>query len=94
MYLRAKAVEADMSLASAVTRGTDFWRSHVIRVKTGSTPDLARAVTEQQRDDHMTVGPLREYAKRINRRWSNQVIYVLDADECRALAESERQESL
>jgi hypothetical protein len=93
MYLRAQVVQEDQSLASAVTRGTDFWRSHVIRVKTGSTPDLARAVTEQQRDDHMKVGPLREYAKRINRRWSNQVIHILDEDECRALAESEREPS-
>ena len=39
----------------------------------------------------MTVGPLREYAKRINRRWSNQVIYLLDEDDCRAIAEAERE---
>ena len=38
----------------------------------------------------MTVGPLREYAKRINRRWSNQVIHVLDEDDCDEIAASER----
>lgn len=93
MYLRARAVATgDDSLASAVERGTDFWRSHIIRVRTGTAPELARAVTEQQRDARMTVAPLREYAKRVNRRWSNQVIYVLDAQECRELAEDEREE--
>jgi hypothetical protein len=93
MYLRAQAVvdETDTSLPSAVTRGTDFWRSHIIRVRTGAAPDLARAVTEQQRDSRMAVGPLREYAKRINRRWSNQVIHVLESEECQKLAESERE---
>lgn len=92
MFLRAQAVAdpAGSSLAAAVPRGTDFWRSHVIRVKTGGKPGLARAVAEQQRDARMSVDPLREYAKRINRRWSNQVIYVLDEDECRSIADSER----
>jgi hypothetical protein len=60
-------------------------------VRTGATPELARAVAEQQRDARMTVNPLREYAKRINRRWSNQMINVLEEDEVRALAEAERE---
>jgi hypothetical protein len=92
MYLRAQAVTdgLDSSLAAAVPRGTDFWRSHVIRVRTGAAPELARAVTEQQRDARMSVGPLREYAKRINRRWSNQILHILDKDESRAVAQSER----
>lgn len=93
MFLRAQAIErdGDTALAAAVPKGTDFWRSHVIRVKTGAKPELARAVaTEQAGPDRMTVGPLREYAKRINRRWSNQVLYLLDDDECRQIAEGER----
>ena len=40
----------------------------------------------------MKVDELREYAKRINRRWSNQALQILDADECKKLAESERSE--
>jgi hypothetical protein len=92
MFLRARAVceAGDCGLAQAIERGTDFWRSHVIRVKTGAKPGLARAVAEQQRDARMPVQRLREYAKRINRRWSNEVIYLLDEDECREIAESER----
>jgi hypothetical protein len=91
MYLRAAAV-ANSDLASQIPRGTDFWRSHVIRVKTGAKQDLARSVAEQQRDARMPVTPLREYAKRINRRWSNQVIHLLDEEDCRAIAEAERRD--
>lgn len=92
MYLRAQAIEADgdYSLASAVHGGTDFWRSHLIRVKSGGKKGLARAIVSIQRDNRMTVGPLREYAKRINRRWSNQVIHALDESECDQIAQSER----
>lgn len=92
MFLRAQAVAHvdGAQLAAAVPRATDYWRSHIIRVKTGTMPNLARAVTKQQLDARMAVGDLREYAKRINRRWSNQAIYLLDETECDALAESER----
>jgi hypothetical protein len=92
MFLRAKAVaeDDDFTLTSAVPAGTDFWRSHLLRVKSGGKKELARAIVAQQRDDRMTVGPLREYAKRINRRWSNQVIQTLDAAECEEIATSER----
>jgi hypothetical protein len=90
MYLRAAAVR-DSDLASQIPRGTDFWRSHVIRVKTGAKPELARSVAEQQKGARMKVDPLREYAKRINRRWSNQVIHLLDDADCRAIAETERE---
>jgi len=92
MFLRAQAVEHDGSydLASAIPRGVDFWRSHVLRVKTGAKSDLARAIAREQVEERMTVGPVREYAKRVNRRWSNQVLYVLDDDECRSLAHDER----
>jgi hypothetical protein len=64
----------------------------VIRVKTGAKQELARSVAEQQRDSRMSVTPLREYAKRVNRRWSNQVIHLLDDEDCRAIAETERQD--
>jgi hypothetical protein len=95
MFLRAQAVEqdGDYSLASGIERGVDFWRSHVLRVKTGGKKELARAVARQQLEQRMTVGPVREYAKRVNRRWSNQVLYILDEDECRALAQDERPDS-
>ena len=93
MFLRAQAIELDedYSLASAIRAGTDFWRSHLLRVRAGGKKDLARAVAKEQRDHRMTVDPLRQYAKRINRRWSNQVIEVLDADDCEEIATTERE---
>jgi hypothetical protein len=92
MFLRAQAIElnGDYELASAIPAGTDFWRSHVLRVRTGGKKELARAVVTEQRDNRMTVDPLRQYAKRINRRWSNQVVHVLDADDCNEIATTER----
>jgi hypothetical protein len=92
MFLRAQAIEldGDYSLASAIPAGVDFWRSHVLRVRTGGKKDLARAVAIEQRDRRMTVDPVREYAKRVNRRWSNQVIQVLDASDCQEIATTER----
>jgi hypothetical protein len=92
MFLRAQAVRdgGDYGLVDDMERGTDFWRSHVLRVKTGSKPELARAVVQEQVTNRMTVNPVREYAKRINRRWSNQVIHLLDEADCKAIAASER----
>lgn len=92
MFLRAQAVErdGDYELASSIPRGVDFWRSHVLRVRTGAKKELARAIAQEQRDDRLTVKPVREYAKRVNRRWSNQVLYLLNDPESRALARDER----
>jgi hypothetical protein len=92
MFLRAQAVErdGDYDLASSIPRGVDFWRSHVLRVRTGAKKELARAIAQEQRDDRLTVKPVREYAKRVNRRWSNQVLHLLNDQESRALALDER----
>lgn len=87
MYLRAKALAGtDQSLAWALNSATDFWRSHVIRVQTGSAPALAAAFVRSQRDDHLTTGNgLRELAKVLNRSWTNVVLHVYDEDEAAAL---------
>lgn len=92
MFLRAQAIErdGDYDLAASIPRGVDFWRSHVLRVRTGAKKELARAIAQEQRDDRLTVKPVREYAKRVNRRWSNQVLYLLNDQESRTLAHDER----
>src|SRR2546423_14630533 len=45
MFLRAQAIEldGDYSLASAIPAGTDFWRSHLLRVKAGVKQEVAHA---------------------------------------------------
>ena len=87
MYLRAKAVGGDgyAELTSAFPKATDFWRSHIIRVQTGTAPSLTRAFVEMQRDKRLTTGPLRSLARNLNRTWSNVVLTTYNDEEAAAL---------
>lgn len=89
LYLRAKAVliGSDVSPAAALEQSTDFWRSHVIRVRTGTAPTVSRAFVQMQQDPttRLTTDPLREYARRLNRTWTNVNLNLLDADEASKL---------
>lgn len=87
MYLRARATGGDGQLAGSLTNATDFWRSHVIRVRTGTAPAIARAFAEQQGRDRLMTDSLRETAKRLNRMWTNIVLHVYDSDEARTVVE-------
>lgn len=83
MFLRAQAIrnDDDYHLASSMKQATDFWRSHVVRVRTGGAPPLARGLTRLQAAERMPTEELRQYAKRINRLWTNVVLDRLDDDE-------------
>ena len=84
LHLRAQAVRVEdrgHELASAVAQGTDFWRSHVLRVRLGRARPLARALATIQRDERMSTKVLRQVARRINRLWSNIVLYEYDETE-------------
>ncbi len=82
MYLRVKCVGglAHGDLAWAVSRGTDFWRSHILRVKVGEHPSLVRAMVRRQADPstRLDTDPLREFAKQLNRTLVNVVAPMLD----------------
>lgn len=80
MFLRAQAIrdDDDYSLAFSMKRATDFWRSHVVRVRTGGAPPLARGFTRLQLDKKMPTDELRPFARRVNRLWSNVVLDRLD----------------
>jgi hypothetical protein len=82
MYLRAASVGGSPygELASKIPKSVDFWRSHVIRVRTGSAPALTRAFAERQANDRLSTPVLREAAKRLTRTWTN-VVLSLYADE-------------
>lgn len=90
MYLRASAVRGDdaADLASGVPRAADFWRSHVVRVRTGSVPAIARAFSKKQCDSRLTTNPLREAARRLNRTWANVVLNVYDEREASSLIDA------
>ena len=84
LYLRAQSIldGDDYSPASALPRSTDFWRSHVLRVRVGTAPKLSRAFVRLQSEKKMKTEPvLRPYAKRLNRTWSNVVLSMYEEAE-------------
>lgn len=89
LFLRAKALGSsdEMALASSLKKSTDFWRSHVIRVRTGTAPAVTRAFAEMQLDEEsrLKTGPLRSYARKLNRTWTNVNLALLDDAEAKAL---------
>ena len=84
MYLRVKALGGleHADLASAVSDGTDFWRSHILRVKVGEHPPIVRAMVRRQANDgtRLLTDDLRELAKDLNRTLTNVVPALLDDD--------------
>lgn len=84
MFLRGQAVRSgdDYSLAGALPKAADFWRSHVLRVKTGTAPALTRSFARLHSEKQMVSDDLRAYARRVNRLWSNVVFHVWEEDEC------------
>ena len=90
MYLRIQAVggEHHGPLAAAVPHGTDFWRSHVLRVRSGSVPAVARAFARKQAGDRLMTDSLRQAARRLNRTWANVVLNVYDDSEATDLIQT------
>lgn len=88
MYLRVKALgglefaERD-GLAWAVRGGTDFWRSHIHRVRVGEHSAIVRAMVRRQSDEktRLLTLPLRTFAKELNRTLTNLVPSLLNDDE-------------
>lgn len=84
MFLRIEALGGPehAELASAVRAGTDFWASHILRVIAGEHPPIVRAMVRRQADEstRLTTGPLREFAKQLNRTLTNVVPDLLDDD--------------
>ena len=87
MYLRAQIVEVDgdYSLASAVPQGSDFWRSHILRVSTGASPALAQALVREQVEHRMPTDEVRALARALNRVSSNIVLSVYSHDDASSL---------
>ena len=82
MYLRVKALGGLEygHLAWAVKDGTDFWRSHLLRVRAGEHPPLVRAMVKRQADPdtRLSTSLLRVFAKELNRTLVNLVPGLLD----------------
>jgi hypothetical protein len=99
LFLRGQVVfeaTGKYDLASAIPEGTDFWRSHILRVNTGKDRNIVRALAEMQRDKRMLRDPLRSVARLINRMRANVFLSEYDAvkgksivDELRKLSSSD-----
>lgn len=89
MYLRMSALGGIeyAHLSSVVKRGTDFWRSHILRVSAGTAPPLTRALVRFQARHQLKRDDIRELAKRLSRQWTNVVLTIYDDDEAAALIE-------
>ena len=89
MYLRVNALggQEHGDLASAIKDGTDFWRSHVIRVRSGSAPPIVRALARRQSTDRLSTTPLRVAARQLNRTWANIVLHAYDDEAAERLVD-------
>lgn len=86
MFVRARiaheASQDDRAAAAlASVAGTDLWRSHILRVKTGNAPLLAKAMVAAWDAEEMRTSTVRDVAKRVKRLRSNIVFELLDQDQ-------------
>lgn len=93
MYLRVKAVAEGgrPELAKELEKCTDFWRSHVTRVRTATAPNLATAFASMQKGNgRLKTDALRSYARRLNRLWTNVQLGLYDERQASSLIEALR----
>jgi hypothetical protein len=64
----------------------------VLRVRTGTAPEITRALVEMQKDDdrHLATDAMRAYARKLNRIWSNVDLNLLNEDEAQRLIDELR----
>ncbi len=90
MWLRVNMLGGqELDLAFKAEGSTDFWRSHILRVKAGEHPGIVRAMARRQAEEstRLATTPLREFAKQLNRTLQNLVPAMLDDEAADALVE-------
>ncbi len=87
MYLRVAALGGleHAHLAGAVPQSTDFWRSHILRTRTGTVPAVTRALVKMQCDHRMLTSDVRALARALNRTWTNVLLNQYTEDEAHDL---------
>ncbi|MCY3559879.1 MAG: hypothetical protein OXH20_01705 [bacterium] len=81
MWLRVNMLGGrEEHLAAAVREGTDFWRSHILRVRLGEHPAIVRAMVRRQANEatRLATSPLRGLVKELTRTFNNLVPSVLE----------------
>jgi hypothetical protein len=90
LFLRGQAAHlaGDYAPAYSLSSSTDLWRSHVLRVRTGTAPAVTRAfIALQERVGMRTESALRPFARRLNRTWTNVLLHTYDEGRAAALME-------
>ena len=92
LFLRARSVAGGDShdLASVLPRAADFWRSHVLRTQTCSAPSIARSLVQMQEMHGLSTTDIRPLARRLNRVWTNTLLFIYSEDEAAILVEQLR----
>lgn len=95
MFIRGQVAErdGDYGLTGAGGEATDFWRSHVVRVRTSYARPIAQALSAMQGDQatRLTTDPLRELAKRLQRISSNVALLSYDEQAAAGLVQELRE---
>ncbi len=92
MYLRAAATGGgtQVRLCSLLSKTTDFWRSHILRVRTATASGLVQALVTQQSERRLATRDLRELAKAVNKTWTNVDLRVYNVHEAAQLLDELR----
>jgi hypothetical protein len=95
LFLRGQVVfeaTGKYDLAAAIPEGTDFWRSHILRVKTGRDRNVARVFVDMQRDKRLLTKQLRSLARLINRMRANVFLSEYDVIKSKAVLDELRKQ--
>ena len=91
MFVRGRIANEARSTESwqavAQIPGTDVWRSHILRVRTGESPQLACALLEAWDRREIRTKEIRDVAKRIKRLRSNLVFEIMDQTQIQSTLE-------
>jgi hypothetical protein len=68
--------------------GQDFWRSHILRVKTGFSKEMSIAFAEHVVETSMSVAEQRTLAKKIRSARSNVIFEALDSTQATSILKS------
>ncbi len=87
LFLRAQAVNIDDDFLSdhQITKGTDFWRSQILGVRTSAFPNWSRPIVAAQSKKKFDIETVRPLGRRVNRLRANVSPVLHDEAEATAI---------
>jgi hypothetical protein len=96
LFLRGQIALTDddsYELAESDEEAADFWRSHITRVLTWTSPVFARSLVGYQKRKHMKTDVVRPFARKMNRRRSSIILDSYNDEESLELINELKQDS-